>query len=1137
MEKDKLQFLNEKIKEFVKKFYLNKLLKGLLIFLFISILVFITISVSEYFSFFNSTVRAIFFYSYIVLIVLTLFFYVFFPLTQMFGFGKQISKEYIARIVGKHFNEIDDKFINIIQLEDQLNRGNYKSYQLLLAAIDTKIDAIKPFSFVKAIPFHKTKKILKWAFVPMILFIFIFSINSKVFTESTRRIVQYQTYFEKPAPYSFYVENEDLTAFQNEDFVLNIKILGEELPNEVFISYGNRSFRCKQLTNSTFIYTFSKVAKDINFQLSTDEVLSKNYTLTVLPKPVIISFVMQLDYPSYLNKSSEIIDNNGDVSVPEGTRITWKFYTKNTDTVKFFYHHQEQLLFTKKDHVTFSLMAKEDIDYSVVNSNIYYRSTDTLKNRVLVIKDQYPQIDVESQRDSMYIDRIYFKGNIRDDYGFYDLKFVYRKYDAQGKETGILQKIDIPINKSNTLQDFYFYFDAGILELQAGEKAEYYFEVRDNDVINGYKAARSSSNVFNLKTLDEINADLNQSSSQMKEDMNSLLKETADLMKEIEKVRMQMLQSQATTWQDKKKLENLIERFNELKQQMEQMKQQQKQQNQIENQFKNLSEEILKKQQDLQKRMEDILSDEMKDMLQKMQEMMQKMNKNELQDAMDKMKMNAEEINKSLDAQLQLYKQLEYEKRVNDVVDKIRQLSQDEKTLANETKDKSQTKEDLIQKQEELQKGFEDVKKEIKELEKLNKELEEPNKQTNTSELQKEIEQSMQESKESLQKNNKSKATDKQEESAKKMDELANQIEKDLSDSQEEDLEEDIETLRQILDNLVRLSFKQENTMLKLQGLSARSSSIPDVMKEQNAIKDYFKMIDDSLSALAKRQPEVKPFIMKEVGKINDYLKGTQEHLIERRLPNAVKNDQFILTSMNNLALMLAESLKNMKEDLKNKQDCKNGKCGGKGKCKNGKCKNSGDSSNSGKGKSAKSAKELQQQLNRQMEALKKTMEQQGKQTGEKEGKGSSGQSGQQFSEELAKMAAQQEAIRKMMQDMQNELKSKNGVGDKSIDQMIKEMEQTEKDLVNRIISQQTIDRQKRIETRLLESEKAQMEQEKEEKRESIESKEVRNFNPPKEWNMDKRKESQNEMLRTVPVNLNYYYKEKVNQYFFNIEQ
>ncbi len=1123
---DKLKLLHQKIDEFVKKYYGNRLLKGLLIFLAVSILVFTVFSILEYFTFFNSTVRAVFFYAYIIITILNALFYIFIPLSKLMGLGKRISKEEIAEIVGKHFHEIDDKFLNIIQLEDQLQHGDYKSYQLLLAAIDEKIEDIKPFPFVKAIPIQATKKVMKWAIIPVILFLLIFSINSNVFTESTHRIVNYNYYFEKPAPYRFEIENSELKTFQNEDFELSIKVNGEELPKEVYVFYGNRSFKCKQQTNSTFSYTFSKVSKDVDFKIATDEVSSQDFILKVLPKPVMISFVMQLNYPAYLNKNSEIIENNGDASVPEGTKITWKFYTKNTDTIAFFYPEQKKLLAPEKDYANFSLIAHEDIDYSVVNSNSFYRSKDTLRSKITVIKDQYPQIDMESQRDSLYIDRIYFKGNIRDDYGFHDLKFIYTKYDAQGKELEPLQRIDIPIRKDNTLQDFYYYFDSGVLQLQAGEQVEYYFEVRDNDAMNGYKVSRSLSNIFKIKTLDEINEELNRSSSYTKEEMSDVMNESADLMKEIEKMRQQLMQNETPTWQDKKKMEGLIEKFDMLKQQLDELKKQQKQQNQMENQFKNISEDILKKQEELQQRMEDVLSDELKEMMQKMQEMMEKMNKSEMQDAMEKMKMSAEEINNSLDIQLQLYKQLEYEKRVNDLVEKMKNLSEEQKNLDKNTQNRDSKKEELVQKQEELQKKFEEAKREINELEKLNNELEDPNKQTNTDQLQDEIKQAMQESKESLQKNNKNKSSEKQKESAEKMEQLAEQMEMDLLDSQEEDLGEDIETLRQILDNLVKLSFIQESNMTRVQGLNARSSAITDVMKDQNAIKNNFKLIDDSLTALARRQPEVKSFIMKEVDKINNYLNTTQTGLSDKRLSNAAKDQQFALTSMNNLALMLAESMRNMKESMKEKQDCKNGKAGKSGSCPK-----------PGKGSKSKSARELQQQLNRQMEALKRSMEQQGKKEEGSQGNPKSGQSGQPFSEELAKMAAQQEAIRKMMQDLQGELKSQDGVGDKSIDQIIKDMEQTERDLVNRIISQQTINRQKQIETRLLESEKAQMEQEKEEKRESTEARDVRNLNPPKEWNMDKQKESQNEMLRTVPVNLNYYYKEKVNQYFFNIEK
>lgn len=133
-------------------------------------------------------------------------------------------------------------------------------------------------------------------------------------------------------------------------------------------------------------------------------------------------------------------------------------------------------------------------------------------------------------------------------------------------------------------------------------------------------------------------------------------------------------------------------------------------------------------------------------------------------------------------------------------------------------------------------------------------------------------------------------------------------------------------------------------------------------------------------------------------------------------------------------------------------------------------------------------------------------------------------------------MAAQQEAIRKMMQEFQEQMKEQTGMSNQQLDQMIRDMQRTEKELVNKTISQHTINRLKSIETRLLESERADMEREKEEKRKSTQGREMRNPNPPKEWDLDKTKEKQTEMLKSVPAALNYYYKEKVNQYFYNIE-
>ncbi|HNY62643.1 MAG TPA: hypothetical protein PLH70_02630 [Bacteroidales bacterium] len=1032
--------------------------------------------------------------------------------------GKQIEKSEIADLIGSYFPEIEDKLLNLFQLEEMKEKEIYKSYDLIDLAINTKIEKLKPFPFIKAIPFNKTKRYIKWALIPVLLLVVILTIKSEIVVSSSKRIIQHQKHFEKPAPYTFNVLNKSLTTFQNDDFVLEIQVEGEEVPKDLYIEYNNLIYKCLKKSNTHFTYTFTNLQKSLKFKIQTEEVVSIPYDLTILAKPIIVSYTMELKYPQYVNKRNEIIENNGDATVPEGTTIVWNFYTKNSDVVQFILPGNISPLQPKKDHSSQSLRIKEDLNYQIVTSNINTVSVDTLLHEIRVLKDLYPEIAIESQQDSLFADRVYFKGTIQDDYGFKKLNFNYSLFDESG--TLKLKDQTVPIKFDNQLliQDFYFYFDASIISIQPGEKIEYFFEVFDNDEVNGSKSTKSPMQIFKLKTFDEIHKEIDKNIESSKSDLQDLIDQSAKLVKQIENFQQKLIQQSQINWQEKKVLETLLEKYNDIRDQIDQIRQNHKDNQMLEEQYKDINKEILKKQEELIKRFDDILSDEVKEMLQKLQEMMQNQNKDQIQKEMDKLKMSAQDINKELDQQMELFKLLEFEKKFQEVIDQTRKLAEDQLRLSNQMDQKDLSKEQRISKQNSLNDRFQELQKNLQQLQKQNQELEEPAKLKNRDQQQEEIESEMNEALQNLQKSNNSRAKNRQQSASDKLNQLADDLEQEKNEAENEDLAEDIETLRLILNNLLRVSFKQENNIKLIQSINARSPLITDASRAQKEILDYMSLIGDSLSQLAKRQTAVKPFIQKELSNVEQYLQSIQTDLSDRRLNTASASQQFALTSINNLSLMLAESLKEVKE-MKQQSDGKCNKKGGNSSC-----------SKPGSGKSKpRSARELQQQLNRQMEALKRSQDQKGKQQGK-------GQESQSMSEQFAKMAAQQEAIRKMLQDYQNELRGKDGVGDKTIEQLMRDMEATERDLVNRMISAQTIQRQKNIETRLLESERAEQERDKEEQRESREAVQRYLPKPPKEWNFSKEKEGQIEMIKTIPPSLRYYYKEKVNQYFYNIE-
>jgi len=100
------------------------------------------------------------------------------------------------------------------------------------------------------------------------------------------------------------------------------------------------------------------------------------------------------------------------------------------------------------------------------------------------------------------------------------------------------------------------------------------------------------------------------------------------------------------------------------------------------------------------------------------------------------------------------------------------------------------------------------------------------------------------------------------------------------------------------------------------------------------------------------------------------------------------------------------------------------------------------------------------------------------------------------------------------------------------IDKILENMEENERDIINNRITEETINRQDEILSRLLEAENAKRDKDQDEKRTATEW-DFELENTTKEYlEYKKQKEAQEELLKTTPIQLTPFYKEKVNSYF-----
>lgn len=1113
-QKDNYQLLVEKLDQFIRKFYINKLIRGSLYSVGLILLLFISFNILEYYYYFNSGIRKLLFFSFIGVSTAALTYWVALPLANYFRLGKIISREQAAQIIGNHFADIKDKLLNILQLKGQADQQSNRD--LILASINQKSEEIKIVPFKKAIDLSQNRKYLKYALPPLLLLLVILFAAPSIIREGTNRLININKDFEKPAPFSFVVDKEDLSVVQYEDFTLEVAIEGNTLPNEVFIDIDNYQYRLTkdETQPNLFTHRFSNVQKEVDFKLYSSGVTSEKYQLDVLKKPNILGFDVEVDYPAYTGRKDEKLESIGDVVVPMGTNLNWVFNAENTNdiSIRFAQNPVEATKRFSDDLFSFKRKALKDESYMLYVSNENLPKADSVSYSISVIPDLYPEIKAEKFQDSTESKLVYFVGEASDDYGLKSLTFNYR-VKTNGQQ-GELKQTGLPFTKGTQTQ-YDYTFDLAELALKPGDEVIYYFEVYDNDAVNGSKSARTNLMMYNMPTIEEFEEMEEQNEDEIKDELKKAMEESKKIQSEMKKMREKLLQEKEVDWQTKKELEKLLERQNELEKQIDQAKEKFEENLKNQEEFTERDEEILEKQEKLQEMFEEMMSEEMQELMKKIEELMQELEKDEALEMMEDMEMNDEELEMELDRMLELFKQLELEQEMNDMIDKLEELAEEQEQLSEETEqaeqeqeenanseEQKEKQEELEKKQEDINEKFDALEKKMEDIQKKNQELEKPQNIPDRQEQMDDIQQDLNNSQEQLQQQQNNKASESQKNASQKMKDMAQAMQMQMQSSEMEQMQEDMQALRQLLENLVGLSFDQEDLINQFGQVNINTPQYVELVQEQFKLKDNFKLVEDSLQALSKRVYQIESYVTEKVTEIKDNIKQSIDELEERKKPQASEHQRRTMKNTNDLALMLSEVMNQMQQQMSSMM------------AGNQMCKNPGNS----QGQQGKVPKDQigkgQKGLNEQMQQMKKNLE---------NGKGGS-------SKEFAKMAAKQAALRNALREKQKKLQEQ-GKGSQELQNLIDQMDKTETDLVNKTLTNEMMKRQEDILTRLLEHEKAEREREYDQQRKAEQASKQDRKVPPSLEKYLKKREAEVEMYKSVSPSLKPYYKFLVEEY------
>jgi hypothetical protein len=1093
MNKNYKQFV-DKLNTYIRKFYLYQLIRGFLLFILLLIAYFGSIAILEFFNYFDPKIKLSIVIITLLLSLFVFIYLVFRPFIKLIGLGKLLTYFDVSMLLSKKYPEIKDRLINIIELANEAN--SIYSNELVNASIDQKINELKVFSFSEAIQLKDLKTVFITFIGVFMVFFFLFFSFPDLFRESSVRLIRYHQKFEKPAPFNFILKNTNLEVVMGESIVLHLLCEGKYIPEMMYVNIGGNNYLMKK-ENNLFQYTIDNVNSSFSIYFTDKQYISEGYRIIVINKPFISEFTVDIQYPSYTGLNNEVLQNIGDLKVASGSSVIWKIKTVDTDSVEIVLSDSSKISGIKNSN-TFTLTKTffNNADYRISIRNSRLKDENSLVYKVQVIPDLFPEIKVVQVRDSSDFRIFHFKGNIVDDYGFHQLAF---NIDVDGRDSSI----NIPVTPYFLNQNFYYSFDFESVK-NMGKSFRYFFSISDNDFINHFKRTISDSFTFTFPDYKEIVSKENSDMNSIDQLLKKSSKLTEEIQQEFKNFKLKQIDSNMSDWEKFQSVKEIVNKKNELENVLDQIAQQNKDANNFLNSFSEEKQEILKKQQQIDDLLKEVFSDDLKKLFEEFNQLAKQFDPRKFDELSKDMNNSLDDLSKQLDKNMQLLKKMKIEQKIERILDEFKKLSITEKLMLKEIKNKDNFIESgEIEKKNSIQ--FDELINDYKDAIEFNKSLEKPlnlfNFDNEFQVTKKNYEGVLKE----VTKNNRKRASEGIGENIKSLDELVFSIDQMLKNNKKKEYKANIDDIKQILDNLILVSFDQENLLNTLGKIDYNNPIINELKINQKNILGQVAFIKDSLYILSKRTPEISSIINKEFLALENNIDFSFDNLESGNIGGSRMYQQYGITAANNLALFLSEALDNIK---KQQESSKNG---------DGDCDKSG-----GKGSkpSMDMLKESQSSIKEQMQKLIDQMK-----------NGNLGKLSKNIGQTIAQQELMQQLIREMLNGSSVGKETKNQL--QIVDQLL---EQSRKDLINRNISSELINRQNLILSKLLEAEKSETERDFEDKRESKTANDVKKTNPEGYFEYKNKTKNESELLKRSNYQLRNFYDQKYNSFLNQIK-
>lgn len=863
--------------------------------------------------------------------------------------------------------------------------------------------------------------------------------------------------------------------------------------------------------NDTFRYLIPALRDSLYYRIRYQKAVSARYLLRAVDLPMVRSLRLRLQPPSYSGAEPYLLEENiGDVTALKGTTIDWQGEAnKPLAAGQLIFSSGRRLpLAIAGRHLStsFALIADEEY-FSELRDQQGMASDNPITYRLRLLADQPPLVRLLSPgrdvdlREDMQLPLLI---QAQDDYGVARMFLHYQVTgDAEtapdsGRFTAAELKLGAP---SRSLWNVSYNWDLSGSPLLPTEVLHYFVQVFDNDLVSGPKEARTEIFRARFPSIYEIFQEVNDNQDETIAGMQENLERNREMVKKVEDLALQMQRTNELSWQKKQEIDETMQQQRELQQNLRELAERLDEVVARMEENRLLSAETLQKYQELQELYREIMTPELRKAMEKVAEAMEKMDPDMLQKSLEELKLSEEELNKNLDRTLSLLKRLRMEQQVDQAIRMTEELRERQQELTSQAQQKSGAERDKLAAEERA------LEQEAERLEEFLEELQEQMKAESgmpreevaaaRSELgPNRLAAQMQAMQAAMQMGDAGEMQKQSGEIQSTLQKAQNQLQQAKDKMTGAMTQRAMRAMQQGMRNLLALSRLQEELLQQGSSTPESSARIPEAAERQQQLAASLERVTNDLFEASKESFGISPRIGQPLGQAQQAMQQALAALEGQRMGQAGDRQGEAMSALNESVLQLDAAMQSM-------------------------------SQNGGSGMSMS-------QFMQQMQSLAQGQQGINAQT---QGLGSMGQQmtlAQQAA--LSRLAAEQGQVRKSLEQLARESAGISELlGD--LQNIGAEMRQVEQELSRGQVSRQTIDRQNRILSRMLDSQKSMQEREQSRQRKAETGKRY-NQPSPAELPADlgqRRDRLQEDLLRAREEGYNRDYLELIKKYFESV--